>query len=317
MAVYSPVTKNELEVFLKQYDIGILVKFEGILEGIENTNYKLTTSKNIYILTIFEKRVQTKDLPFFINLKNHLIKKNFSCPQPIKNKSGISINLINGKSCVLISYLEGHKTQIVSSHHCEEVGKILSLLHMHTADFDEKRKNNLNYAQWKNIFLKCKSIDTKKYQNLFPIIEKELLFLKENWPKTLPKGIVHADVFQDNVFFINGNFSGLIDFYFSCYDFLSYDIALTVNAWCFATFDNFSKDRFFALIKSYEKNRILEDKEKKSLSVLLRGAAIRILLTRIHDQLFHPKGAFVEPKNPNEYVKILKFHQKINVGKYL
>ena len=317
MAVYSPVTKNELELFLNQYDIGTLIKFEGILEGIENTNYKLTTSKDIFILTIFEKRVQNKDLPFFINLKNHLIKKKFSCPQPIENKSGNCINFLNGKSCVIISYLKGTKTYIVSSHHCEQVGRVLSSLHFYTTDFNEKRINGMNYTQWESIFLKCKSINSEKYQNLNAIIEKELLYLKESWPKKLPEGIVHADVFQDNVFFINNNFSGLIDFYFSCYDFLSYDIALTINAWCFENINNFSKDRFLSLIKGYQKIRILEDEEKKYLSILLRGAALRILLTRLHDQLFHPKAAFVEPKDHYEYLKILKFHQKINVADYL
>ena len=317
MAVYSPITKDELLVFLKQYKIGSLKEFEGILEGIENTNYKIITSKNIYILTIFEKRVKLEDLPFFINLKNHLIKKNFCCPQPITNKDGKTINMLKGKACVLISYLAGVKADQIYDHHCEQVGKVLSSLHQHTKDFTEKRINGMNYTQWQYIFLKCQSAITNKYADYIPFIKKELEFLKESWPNNLPKGIIHADVFQDNVFFINNQFSGLIDFYFACNDFLAYDIALTINAWCFNNQSNFIQKRFISFIKGYQDQRMLSDKEKKSLSILLRGAAMRILLTRLHDQLFHPEGAFVKPKDPQEYLKILQFHQNINVEDYL
>ena len=317
MAVYSPISENELLVFLKQYDIGSLKKFEGILEGIENTNYKIITTQNIYILTIFEKRVNLKDLPFFIKLKNHLVKKKFSCPQPIINKTGKIINTLNGKSSILISYLEGTQVDIVSNHHCEQVGKVLSSLHKYTLDFTEKRINDMNYTQWQSIFLKCQSTNITKYKNLIPFIKKELEFLKKRWPNNLPKGIIHADVFQDNVFFINNQFSGLIDFYFACNDFLAYDIALTINAWCFNNQSNFIQKRFISFIKGYQDQRMLSDKEKKSLSILLRGAAMRILLTRLHDQLFHPEGAFVKPKDPQEYLKILQFHQNINVEDYL
>jgi homoserine kinase type II len=317
MAVYSPITEKELLTFLKQYDIGSLIKFEGILEGIENTNYKITTSQNIYILTIFEKRVKLEDLPFFINLKNHLVEKNFFCPKPIANKQGLTICTLNGKKCVLISYLKGSKADKVFDHHCEQVGNVLSSLHQNTADFKEKRVNGMNYIQWQNIFLKCQSANNSKYINLINFIREELEFLKIKWPNNLPKGIIHADVFQDNVFFINNQFSGLIDFYFACNDFLAYDIALTINAWCFDNQNNFVQQRFKSFIKGYEDNRLLTNQEKSSLSILLRGAAIRILLTRLHDKLFHPKGAFVEPKDPQEYVKILQFHQDINMEDYL
>lgn len=317
MAVYSPITQDELVAFLKQYEIGSLKKYEGILEGIENTNYKIITSQNIYILTIFEKRVKLEDLPFFINLKKHLIKKKFCCPKPIVNKDGKAINTLKGKACVLISYLAGTKTNRISDHHCEQVGKVLSSLHQHTKDFAEKRINGMNYTQWQNIFIKCQSATTNKYGSYIPFIKKELEFLKESWPNNLPTGIIHADVFQDNVFFINNQFSGLIDFYFACNDFLAYDIALTINAWCFNDQNNFIQKRFISFIKGYQDQRMLSDEEKKSLSILLRGAAVRILLTRLHDQLFHPEGAFVKPKDPQEYLKILKFHQSINVEDYL
>ena len=316
MAVYSPIKKNELVVFLEQYEIGLLKKFEGILEGIENTNYKIITSQNIYILTIFEKRVKLADLPFFINLKNHLIQKNFSCPRPIVNKKGQQINIFNGKSCVLISYLEGAKTNIVSNHHCEQVGKVLSSLHQYTADFTEKRINGMNYQQWQNIFLKCKNHANQDFIHMLPVIEEELSYLKNHWPNDLPSGIVHADVFQDNVFFQKDIFSGLIDFYFSCNDFLCYDIALTINAWCFNKQNIFNKNKYQALIKGYESQRKLTTEEKKYFSILLRGASIRILITRLHDQIFHQNDAFVKPKDPNEYLAILKFHQRTNFREF-
>tara|TARA_B110000438_G_scaffold301994_1_gene358372 strand:- start:1380 stop:2336 length:957 start_codon:yes stop_codon:yes gene_type:complete len=317
MAVYSKVSKEELNLFLKEYDIGSLKSFESILEGIENTNYKIITSKDTYILTIFEKRVKSEDLPFFIELKKHLINKKFSCPKPISNKKGYIINIINNKLCVIISFLKGTQTENITNNHCREVGKILSSLHENTSDFKYKRVNSMSYVQWEKIYLKCRKYDNKIYKYLLNDIKKELSFLEKNWPTKLPMGIIHADVFRDNVFFIENKFSGLIDFYFACYDFLSYDIALTINAWCFDLHGKFYKDKFRSIISGYENHRYLIDEEKISLSILLRGAAIRILLTRLHDKLFHQKESFVEPKDPEEYIKILNFHQNVDVKNYI
>ena len=317
MAVYSPILKKELEFFLLQYDLGSLIAFEGILEGIENTNYKLETSKNLYILTIFEKRVNPKDLPFFINLKKHLTKKKFLCPEPIQNKDEKYINILSRKYCVINSFLIGKKISIADNNHCLQVGKILALLHQETKDFEGNRDNSMDYEQWKNIFLKSQKIKNKQFNNMMLNIEKELLHLKNTWPKNLPEGVIHGDVFQDNVFFINNQFSGLIDFYFSCNDFFLYDLAITVNAWCFNEKSEFQKSNFLNIIKGYETLRKLTDLEKKHLSTLLRGASLRILITRIHDFLFHPQDAYAEPKNPNEYHLILQFHQKNNLGNIL
>ena len=317
MAVYSHITEKELIEFLNTYDVGIFKKFEGILEGIENTNYKITTSNNIYILTIFEKRVQIKDLPFFVNLKNHLKRNNFPCPQPIANLQGSFVNMINNKSCLLISYLKGSKTKNATAYQCEQIGEVLSLFHNYTSNFKEKRINRLSHNQWTEIFIKCKKQSIKKYESIISLIEKELEFLKNNWPINLPKGVIHADLFQDNVFFIDNQFSGMIDFYFSCNDYLAYDIALTINAWCFDKNQEFTLKNFKSFVKGYEKNRKLTKNEKVSISILLRGASIRILLTRLHDQLFHDNDAFVNPKNPNEYLRILKFHQNNNINDYL
>jgi len=316
MAVYSPITESELLSILKQYEIGSLIKFEGILEGIENTNYKITTSQNSYILTIFEKRVESKDIPFFINLKKHLARKNFLCPKPISDNKGKYINTIKNKSCVLVSYLSGKKITDVTETHCQQVGEILASLHLQTKDFNEKRLNSMSYIQWKNIFLKCKNYSNKNFIHILSIIEEELSYLKNHWPNNLPEGIIHADVFQDNVFFHKNIFSGLIDFYFSCNDFLAYDIVLTINAWCFDEQSYFNINKYQALITGYESQRKLTTKEKNSFSLLLRGASIRILITRLHDQLFRADDALVNPKDPNEYLAILKFHQKTNFREF-
>jgi len=313
MAVFSPINKKDLLPFLEKYEIGTLEKFEGILEGIENTNYKLITSKDIFILTIFEKRVNTKDLPFFINLQNHLAHKNFKCPQPIANKEGKSVNILNGKPAVIISFLHGEKASEATPHHCQQVGKTLSFLHQASNDFKQQRTNGMHQSQWVNLFEKCKIIADHPYMDLIKPIEKELHFLDQNWPINLPKGIIHADVFQDNVFFKNNQFSGLIDFYFSCHDFLSYDIAITINAWCFDKKGKLDKVKCKSLIEGYQVNRLLNHDEKKSIPILLRGAAIRILITRLYDQLYHPAGAFVIPKEPLEYFAILQFHQTHNL----
>ena len=317
MAVYSLVSEKELKKFLLNYNIGSLIKFEGILEGIENTNYKLETSKNTYILTIFEKRVNPSDLPFFINLKNHLAKKKFSCPKPIKDNEGKYINLINNKHCTIISFLNGEKISRVNNNHCQQVGKMLALFHQKSEDFALRRTNTMNHNQWKKLFLKSQDTKNNKFDGILSSISKELSYIEKVWPVDLPEGIIHADVFQDNVFFKDSNFSGLIDFYFSCNDFLSYDIALTINAWCFNDLAKFEKNKFFNLIKGYEVLRQLTKKEKDNLSILLRGAALRILLTRINDYIFHPDGAYVKPKDPIEYYLILQFHQENNLGQLL
>ena len=312
MAVFSPVNKESLISFLQTYDIGTLKKFEGILEGIENTNYKITTSKDIFILTIFEKRVNMDDIPFFINLQNHLARKNFKCPQPISNKEGKNINILNKKPAAIISFLQGRKTDDATPQHCQQVGSTLSFLHQEAKDFKQERKNGMHQSQWSSLFDECLRIKKHPYIDLIKPIEEELLFLDQHWPTYLPQRIIHADVFQDNDFFKDNIFSGLIDFYFACHDFLAYDIAITINAWCFDNKGKFDNVKFQSLIAGYQVNRSLNQNEKQSMPILLRGAAIRYLITRLYDQLYHPADAFVIPKNPLEYFSILQFHQAHN-----
>ena len=310
MAVFTPIDKMTVESFLHEYDIGKLIDYKGILEGIDNTNFTIITSKNRYILTIFEKRVQEKDLPFFIKLQNHLAKKKFKNPKPIKNKDGQYINKINNKSCVVMSFLKGKKITKISVNHCSQVGKQLAILHKLTSDFSLSRQNGLHQKYWISLFEKFKNNKENTYQYLFRSIEKELDFLNHHWPKDLPIGVIHADVFQDNVFFINNVFSGMIDFYFACNDFFAYELAICINAWCFEDKSEINNEKLTALVDGYQKQRKLTTKEVKALPILLRGATMRILLTRLHDQIYHPKGAFVQPKDPMEFYKILEFHQK-------
>ena len=313
MAVYTKITKDLLISFMKNYDLGEIKDFQGIEEGVENTNYKIISSKKIYILTIFEKRVNEDDLPFFINLLNHLSIKKIKCPKPIADNKGDYINRILNKPCVIMSFLSGQKIQLTKANHCFQVGNNLAKIHKATLDFNLNRKNNLNQQNWKALFEKCKKIKDNKYIEIFEEIEKSLIYLDKNWPNKLPKGIIHADVFRDNVFFINDKLTGVIDFYFACNDFYAYELAICINAWCFDQKINFSIKKFTSIIEGYQSLRKTTSQEIEFLPILLQGAAMRFLLTRLHDQLYHPAEAFVNPKDPLEYFEILKFHQNFKL----
>ncbi len=313
MAVYTPITKEKLSSFLKNYNIGTLENYKGVLEGVENTNYKIVTSQDTFILTIFEKRVKKQDLPFFIELQNHLSKKNIKCPSPIPNRNGQHINTIEDKPCVLMSFLEGKKINNSTSYHCHQIGGLTAKIHLHSKDFTVTRNNGLHQKHWKDIFGKCQNSKDSRYAELYQIIEQELQYLEKNWPKNLPTGIIHGDIFPDNVFFIDKNVSGLIDFYFSCNDFFAYDLAITTNAWCFDKKKSFNKENFDSLSKGYQQHADMSNDEKNHFNTLLRGAAMRFLVTRLHDQLYHPDGAMVVPKDPFEFFNILKWHQNNSV----
>tara|TARA_Y100000590_G_scaffold118259_1_gene135277 strand:+ start:1210 stop:2151 length:942 start_codon:yes stop_codon:yes gene_type:complete len=309
VAVYTSITKKNLESFLENYDIGTLNNFKGILEGVENTNYKIFTSKDVFILTIFEKRVNSEELPFFIQLQKYLCNKQIKCPKPIADLNNNYVNNIEGKNCVIMSFLEGNKAVNVDTRHCYQVAEELAKMHIHTKEFNLTRKNSLNYLSWRNIFNNCKKINLGSYNDLIDPIEKELNYLENKWPSNLPKGVVHADIFQDNVFFKKMELSGIIDFYFACNDYYAYDLAIFINAWCFDDKLTFDTDKYASILKGYEKERHLTNEEKNNLNILLRGAAMRFLLTRLFDQLNHQVEAYVQPKNPLEYLSILKFHQ--------
>ena len=311
MAVYTKVTKNNLNNFLMNYDIGILKNFEEIAEGVENTNYKITTSKNIFILTIFEKRVSIKDLPFFMELMNYLNNKKYKCPKPIANLERKYISKINNKFCSIVSFIEGNWIKKIENTHCKQLGYNLAKLHVLTKDFKLKRNNSMGYKSWNNIFNNFNSKKINEYNDIYKVIYDELEFLNKNWPKKLPSGIIHADLFQDNVFFKNNKFTGVIDFYFACNDYYAYELAVCLNAWCFENDQSFNTTKARLILNEYQKEKPLNKEEKEYFPILSRGAAVRFLLTRLNDLIFHSTKNFVKPKDPNEYLKILHFHKCI------
>ncbi len=310
MAVFTKLNKSEIENFVDNYKIGKLNNYEEIIEGIENSNYKIFCNNRYYILTLFEKRVNENDLPFFLKLKEYLNNENFLCPKPIKDKNNNIINKIKNKNAVIISFINGEKIILPTNNDCERIGEITADLHQISMKFPLKRKNSLGLNEWKKIFKKCENKYLEKFNLIFKLLNGELLYLEKNWPNNLPSGIIHADLFRDNVFFNNGEISGIIDFYFSCFDFFIYDIAIIINDWCFDKKEkNFNESLVSSIIRGYNKKRKIQSLEINSLNLVCRAAAVRILVTRLHDYLFHPNNAILVKKDPFEYYDILKWHQ--------
>ncbi len=311
MAVFTKLEEKEIKDFISLYNIGNLDKYEEIVEGIENTNYRIICDGKKYILTIFEKRVKEEDIPFFIDLKLYLFKNNFKCPQPIKNKNGEIVNSLKSKKAILITFIEGDKITMPTSDHCKEVGIMIGDLHNLTINFNQKRENSLGIDEWKNLFIKCESKNEQKFDKLLSDLKKEINFLEKFLPTNLPSGIIHADLFKDNIFFKKKKIAGVIDFYFSCYHFFLYDISIVINDWCFVENGKvFNHELFYSLIKGYKSKRKLLEEEIDSINIVLRAATVRILVTRLHDYIFHPKDAVVIKKDPFQYYNILKWHQK-------
>jgi homoserine kinase type II len=312
MAVYTKLDKEDIEEILSNYSIGELKSFEEIQEGIENTNYYLSVEKKKYILTIYEKRVNPKDLPFFSELMTGLDKKNYKCPVPIINNKNKTISDYKEKKLMIVSFLEGKAKQVLTPDNCKQVGVEVAKMHEITKDFKIKRNNNLSVNSWRNLFNSIKDQCTKINKDLPKLIEANLIDVEKNWPKNLPGGIIHADLFSDNIFFQNEKFSGIIDFYFSCNDFYSFEIAICFNALCFDGKKNnlsFNVTKAKNFIDGYSSVRKLLDEEKEGIKVLSQGAALRFLLTRVFDALNTVEGAIVKIKDPLEYLKRLEFHK--------
>ena len=312
MAVYTKFQKENIEEILSNYAIGKLNSFKGIQEGIENTNYFLLVDNKKYILTIYEKRIKSEDLPFFSELMTSLNKASVRCPIPIVNKQKKSITDYNGKKLMIVTYLEGKAKKILTPQNCKSVGIEVAKMHEITKNFKIKRKNNLSINTWRKLFSSVKKECSKIHPDLPKLIESNLKDVEKNWPNDLPKGIIHADLFSDNIFFNNNEFSGLIDFYFSCEDFYAFEIAICFNALCF---DGVPKNLSFNVTKAknfidgYNSIRKLTDDEKGNIKVLSQGAALRFLLTRVFDALNTVDGAIVKVKDPMEYLKRLEFHK--------
>ena len=312
MAVYTKLEESDINNILSYYSIGKLKSFNGIQEGIENTNYYLLVEGKKYILTIYEKRVNSNDLPFFSDLMAGLNSKNFKCPVPIINNHNKTILDYKGKKLMIVSFLEGKAKQILTPKDCKQVGIEVAKMHEITKDFKVKRNNDLSIRSWRKLFNSVKDQCVKIDKDLPKLIEANLVDVEENWPKNLPSGIIHADLFSDNIFFHNEKFNGIIDFYFSCNDFYCFEIAICFNALCF---DGQKQNLSFNVTKAknfidgYSSIRQILEEEKENIKVLSQGAALRFLLTRVFDALNVVEGAIVKVKDPLEYLKRLDFHK--------
>ena len=315
MAVYTKLNKKNIEEIISNYSIGKLEDFKGIEDGIENTNYFLLVENKKYILTIYEKRVKEKDLPFFSELMTGLNKENFMCPVPIKNNKNKTITNYKNKNLMIVSFLEGKAKHVLNPDNCKSLGHEVARMHLITKKFEIQRQNDLSVKSWRKIFEQVRDRCVNIHKDLPRLIESNLTDVEKNWPKDLPKGIIHADLFSDNIFFKDDKFSGIIDFYFSCNDFYALEIAICFNALCFdGSKDNlsFNVTKAKNFMNGYSQLRKLNDKEKKSIKVLSQGSALRFLLTRVFDTINPVEGAFVKIKDPMEYLVRLEFHKNTN-----
>ena len=311
MAVYTEVSDEELAAFIAGYDIGAVVSCKGIAEGVENSNYLIQTEGGTYILTLYERRVDPADLPFFLGLMEHLAGGGLACPVPLHGRDGRALRDLCGRPAAIVTYLKGLWPRRVTLPHCAELGRAMAEMHLASADFGLTRANTLSVAGWRPLLAAASHRADEVRPGLEALLDQELTLLERCWPSGLPAGIIHADLFPDNVFFLGETVSGIIDFYFACRDLLAYDIAICLNAWCFEPDGAFNTTKARALLSSYRRVRPISADELAALPILARGAAMRFLLTRLYDWLNTPAGALVRPKDPLEYLHKLRFHQGV------
>jgi homoserine kinase type II len=312
MAVYTEVGDDELRAFVALYDIGEVLACKGIAEGVENSNYLLTTARGNFILTLYEKRVAPEELPFFIALMDHLAHQGVPCPTPVRARDGEALRQLCGRPAAIVTFLNGMWPRRIEPFHCAGLGSALAGLHRAGASFAGHRPNNLGVAGWRRLYEASAPRAGELQQGLAAELGNELDFLEASWPQGLPSGVIHADLFPDNVFFRERIVSGLIDFYFAGTDFLAYDLAVCLNAWCFEPDGSFNVTKARLLVGQYHAARPLDAAELAALPLLARGSALRFLLTRLYDWLNQTAGALVRPKDPLEYLKKLRFHRGIS-----
>jgi homoserine kinase type II len=312
MAVYTHVDQASLDAFLAAYELGRPLALEGISEGVENSNYRLVTERGRYILTLYEKRVDPQDLPFFLRLMNHLAAKGVPCPTPIADRAGDALQELCGRPAAIVSHLAGGSVRRVEVAHCAALGGALARLHLAGADFGPARPNTLSVTSWRGLFDACSGQADQLLAGLTREIGAELEGLERAWPPDLPAGVIHADLFPDNVFFARQSLTGIIDFYFACGDILAYDLAICLNAWCFEPDGAFNITKARQLLAAYRAERPLAGRELEALPLLARGAALRFLLTRLFDWQNRVEGALVAVKDPLEYLSRLRFHRGVS-----
>jgi homoserine kinase type II len=311
VAVYTEVSDEDLAAFVAGYDIGPLLSYKGIAEGVENSNFYLHTGAGSYILTLYEKRVSAADLPFFLNLMDHLAARGLTCPQPVADRHGASLGRLAGRPAAIVTFLDGVSVRRPNARHCRALGEGLARLHEAGRDFGMRRPNALSLQAWPGLFAAADRQADRVAPGLAERTERELADLAAAWPSGLLEGVIHADLFTDNVFFLGEELSGLIDFYFACTDAFAYDLAICLNAWCFETDGSFNVTKGQALISGYERIRPLAPEEVDALPILCRGSALRFMLTRLVDWLNVPAGALVKPKDPLEFDRKLAFHRRV------
>jgi homoserine kinase type II len=311
MAVYTDISETELGAFLAHYAIGGLLSYKGIAEGVENSNYLLRTDNGMFILTLYEKRVDRNDLPFFLDLMRHLSGRGVNCPLPVPQASGELVGELAGRPAAIVTFLEGMWMRRPTVEHCRALGSALARLHLAGLDFQGRRANALGVGAWRPLWQLSRARADEVEEGLASETEADLELLEQHWPHGLPAGVIHADLFPDNVFFLKGRLSGLIDFYFACTDILAYDLAICLNAWCFERDHSFNLTKGRALLRAYADARALSPGEAAALPVLAHGAAMRFMLTRLYDWLVVPDGSFVVKKDPMEYVRRMRFHRGV------
>ena len=311
MAVYTEVSDGELASFLSRYDVGALLSCKGIAEGVENSNFFLHTQRGNFILTLYEKRVAAGDLPFFIALMDHLASRGLECPRPVRDRDGVALGTLAGRPAAMVTFLDGVWIRDPGAVHCAALGRALADLHVAGTGFAMRRPNALSVGSWPALFAAAGDGADAVSPGLSALTAAELAHLAAHWPRGLPEGVIHADLFPDNVFFLGDRLSGLIDFYFACTDALAYDLAVCINAWCFTPDGRFDLARSTALLDGYAAVRRLTTAEAEALPILARGSALRFMLTRLVDWLNVPPGALVRPKDPLEYLRKLRFHQAV------
>ena len=312
MAVYTEIGDDDLRAFIAAYDLGAVLSCKGIAEGVENSNYLLGTERGAFILTLYEKRVAPGDLPFFIALMDHLARHGVACPTPVRAKDGEALRMLCGRPAAIVTFLNGMWPRRIEPYHCAGVGAALARLHRAGASFAMTRPNDLGIPGWHRLYIGCAPRADEVQAGLSAEIGEELDRLDAKWPSGLPTGVIHADLFPDNVFFRDRELSGLIDFYFACTDAFAYDLAICLNAWCFEADGSFNVTKARLLVSHYRSERELEPTEIAALPLFARGSALRFLLTRLYDWLHHTEGALVRPKDPLEYLRKLRFHRGIS-----
>jgi homoserine kinase type II len=312
MAVYTAIDDASLSAFLAAYDIGQAISLEGITEGVENSNYLLLTARGPFILTLYERRVDPADLPFFLALMDHLAARGVPCPTPVHARDGAALRRLCGRPAAVVSFLDGVSPRRVQAGHCAALGKALAQLHLAGVGFPMLRPNALSVSGWRPLFDACRAHADRVLIGLETEIDRELAAIEREWPEDLPRGVIHADLFPDNVFFQGDRLTGIIDFYFACVDIIAYDLAICLNAWCFEPDGAFNITKARQMLAAYRAERPFTPRELDALPLLARGAALRFLLTRLFDWQNRVEGALVKPKDPLEYLDKLRFHRGVS-----